>query len=93
MFADTPSPSLVGGDQLEVVEDWHVDPAGDEAEDGEGEDHGQQLRALGVHLGRHTDQGDGWGDNFLCTEYRECTVQCTNNVQSSVKTMHIAVYK
>ena len=80
MFADTPSPSLVGGDQLEVVEDRHVDPAGDEAEDGEGEDHGQQLRALGVHLGRHTDQGDGWGTIF--------SVLSTGNVQCSVQTMY-----
>ena len=41
------------------MEDWHVDPAGEEAEAGQGEDHGQDLRALSVDLGRDTDQSDG----------------------------------
>ena len=44
---------------MEVVEDGHVDPAGDEAEDGEDEDHGQELSALSVDLGRDPDKCDG----------------------------------
>ena len=35
---------LVGGDQLEVVEDWHVDPAHQCTEQGEDQHHGQHLR-------------------------------------------------
>ena len=42
------------------MEDRHVDPAHHEAEDGEDEDHGQDLSALGVDLRRDPDQCDGW---------------------------------